>query len=435
MAHPVVVQDATLRQFAQSFAGVFSLPQWKYFVIVLLGLLHCEAARTLSGMLRPVAVTATVSGLSRFLKRAPWSVADLTAARTARFKAQVAAEVAQAHASQRAERPRRRGRPCETVVTGFLIQDDSTHVKRYAEAMEGQGWHNATTERKSMPGHSLFQSVYCLLGRELPLTPERYRQQSVCEQEGVPFLSKVDLAVRAIQTFEPPPDTQTHVLVDSWYVNQAVWRATRQRNWDLTGGLKSNRQVRQTLPGGQRVWLKVTAYAADLTADAFQPVIWPNQEGGQQVYGHLLRTRVKKLGACQLLVVKFTPDAPVSQYRYWVTSRLDDILAEVVAAVATRWTIETLFADRKELMGSDQYQIRSAQAIVRFWALALCLYQYLDEQRARLRNERQQLVTLGEARTWVRQRHADLLLDWLAPQFATGATPAQVRIRLKPALA
>ena len=435
MAQPVMVQDATLRQFAGSLAGVFSLPQWKYFVIVLLGLLHGDAAHTLSGMLRQVAIRATVSGLSRFLKRAPWSVAALTAAREARFKAQVAAEIAQAHAAQRAQRPRRPGRPGETVVTGFLILDDSTHVKRYAAAMEGQGWHYSTTEQCRMPGHSLFQSVYCLLGRQLPLTPQLYRQQTVCEQEGVPFQSKVAMAVQTIQTFEPPQETHTHVLVDAWYVNKAVWRATRQRHWDLTGGLKSNRQIRQTLPDGQRVWLKVAEYAAGLAADDFQPVLWPNQEGGQLVWGHLLRTRVKKLGACQVLVVKFAPDAPPSQFRYWVTSRLADTLAEVVAAVAMRWTIEVLFADLKELLGSDQYQIRSAQAIVRFWALALCLYQYLDEQRVRLRQERQQPVTLGEARTWVRQRHADLLLDWLALQFAAGATADQVRKRLEPALA
>lgn len=60
-----------MRQFVQSFAGVFSLPQWKYLVIVLLGLLHGNAARTLSGILRQVAITATISGLRRYLKRAP----------------------------------------------------------------------------------------------------------------------------------------------------------------------------------------------------------------------------------------------------------------------------------------------------------------------------------------------------------------------------
>lgn len=435
MAQPVIVQDATLRQFARSLAGVFSQPQRKYFVIVLLGLLHCDAAHTLSGILRQVAITATVSGLSRFLKSAPWSVAALTAAREARFKAQVAAEIAQAHAEQRAQRPRRPGRPCETVVTGFLILDDSTHVKRYATAMEGQGWHHATTEQCRMPGHSLFQSVYCLLGRELPLTPQLYRQQTVCEQEGVPFQSKVAMAVQTLQTFEPPEATHTHVLVDSWYVNKPLWQAARQRAWDITGGLKSNRQLRQLRSDGQRVWVKAADYAAGLADADFQPVIWPNQQGGQRVYGHLVRTRVKKLGACQVLVVKFTPDAPPSQCRYWVTSRLDGALEEVVAAVAMRWAIEALFADLKELMGSDQYQVRSAQAIIRFWALALCLHQYLDEQRVRLRRERQQPVTLGEARTWVRQRHADLVLDWLALQFAAGATTDQVRKRLQPALA
>jgi hypothetical protein len=164
-------------------------------------------------------------------------------------------------------------------------------------------------------------------------------------------------------------------------------------------------------------------------------VLWPNQEGGQLVWGHLLRTRIKKLGACQVLVVTFVPDAPPSQFRYWVTSRLDYTLEEVVAAVATRWAIEAWFADLKELMSSDQYQVRSAQAIVYFWALTLCLYQYLDEQRVRLRREHQQPVTLGQTHTWVRQHHGDLLLEWLAPQLAANATANQAPRQLEPARA
>jgi hypothetical protein len=51
--------------------------------------------------------------------------------------------------------------------------------------------------------------------------------------------------------------------------------------------------------------------------------------------------------------------------------------------MALRWTVETLFADFKELMGSDQYQLHSAEAILRFWALGLCLYQFLDSLRHR----------------------------------------------------
>ncbi len=153
---------------------------WKYFVTVLVGLLHCDAAHTLSGLLRQVAIAMSVSGLSRFLKSLAWSTETLTVVRQERFNAQVVGEVAEAH----------------------------------------------------------------------------------------------------------------------------------------------------------------------------------------------VRTKVKKLGACQVMIVKPTPK---SQYRYWVTSRLHDTLDQVVAAVATRWTNESLCADFKELMGSDQYQIRSARAIVHFWALSLCL--------------------------------------------------------------
>jgi hypothetical protein len=305
----------------------------------------------------------------------------LTEQRQKHFNAVVAPEVAQAHAEQRAQQPRKRGRRRQTVVTGYLALDDSTCVQAYARKMEGQGWHYSSSDKRSMPGHSLFQSVYCLLGRQMPLTPHMYRQKAVCEQEGVPFQSKIDLAVHEIETFNPPPDTHTHVLADSWYVAKQVWRAVRQRGWDFTGGLKANRQLRISLADGQRMWQRVDQYAAGLAPDDFQPVFWPSQEGGRQVYGHLVRTRIKKLGACQVLIIKWEPDASPAATRYWVTSRLDDSLEQVVAAAAMRWTIETLFADLKELMGADHYQVRSAQAILRFWALGLFLYQYLDEQR------------------------------------------------------
>jgi hypothetical protein len=435
MAHLVLLQTTSLRQYMQMACDVFSLPQWKYFVTVLVGLLRCDETRTLSGILRQVAVERTLSGLSRFLKRAPWSIEVLTGKRQQHFNLLVASEVVQAHAEQRAQRPRKRGRRRQTVVTGYLALDDSTCVQAYARKMEGQGWHYSSSDKRSMPGHSLFQSVYCLLGRQLPLTPRLYRQKAVCEQEAVPFQSKIDLAVSEIENFDPPPDTHTHVLVDSWYVAKRVWQAVRQRGWDFTGGLKSNRHLRITLADGQRLWLRVDQYAAGLTPDDFQPVCWPSQDGGRLVYGHLIRTRIKKLGACQVLIVRFAADAPLSETRYWVTSCLQDSLEQVVGAAAMRWTIETLFADFKELMGADHYQVRSAQAILRFWALGLFLYQYLDEQRVHLQRERGLHVTMGDTRTWVRQQHADLLLTWIVHQAANGASAAQIQHRLRPALA
>jgi len=434
MAQPIIIQDSTLRNYLKAFQPVFGIPQWKYFVTVLMGLIHCQASRTLSGLLRKVSVLVTVSGLSRFLISPAWDYDELAKARYAFFCAEVAPIVVQAHAMQQSEQPKRKGRPSPTVVTGYLILDDSTHVKRYAKKMSGLGWHYSSTDQRSMPGHSLFQGVYVVEGHQYPLSPRMYRQKTICEREGVPFQSKVDLAEKVIREFEPLPDTCTHVLIDSWYVNKRIWKAVKGRKWHLTGGLKKNHKLRVANPEGEKAWMQVDAYAATLPQEAFRPVIWPNQEGGQTVYAHLVRTKVKKLGACQVLIVKTSADDPAEKARFYVTTRLNDTLEQVVQAMALRWTVETLFADFKELMGSDQYQLHSAEAIIRFWALGLCLYQYLDSLRHLLKKMSQQEFTLGETLNWVRERNEHLLLKWIFHQVRDGATVQEILECSAPAL-
>jgi hypothetical protein len=96
--------------------------------------------------------------------------------------------------------------------------------------------------------------------------------------------------------------------------------------------------------------------------------------------------------------------------------------------------VETLFADFKELMGSDQYQLHSAEAIVRFWALGLCLYQYLDSLRHRLKRVYQHDVTLGETLNWVRERNEQHKLHWICRQVGRGASAEQILACSTPAL-
>lgn len=434
MAQLIINQDATLRNYLEAFRSIFSAPQWKYFETILMGLLHCDGSKTLSGIMRQVAVVVTMSGLSRFLISSAWSVAALEEVRYRQFCAQVQPRIEQAHREQKEERVRRRGRPQPTVVTGYLIMDDSTHAKRYYQKIEsGLGRHFSSTERKTVNGHSLFQAVYVVAEHQHPLTPVMYCQKAVCEQNGQAFFSKVDLAVQTVEALEPLPGTHTHVLVDSWYLSKRLWKAVRRRHWDLTGGLKSNRPIRLEDSLGIVTWPTVSEYAATLDAEDFQAVLWPNQNGGQIVYAHLLRTRVKKLGACQMLIIREKQNDPHSSTRFFATTRLKDTLEQVVDAAAKRWTVETLFADFKELMGSDQYQLHSAEAIRRFWALGLCLYQYLDSVRQRLQRLENRHVSLGEARVWVTTRHQDRQLDWICHQVKQGARPAVIKQALCPA--
>jgi hypothetical protein len=434
MPQPVHIRDVRLTQYLRVFSSAFSLPQWKYFVTVLLGLLHCDERRSLSALLRHVVVGVTIFGVCHFMCVAPWSVDRLTAVRQAYFYEQMAPVVTAAHLELRAQQPRRRGRRKRTVVTGYLILDDSTHAKRYARAQQGLGLHYSSVEKCVVNGHSLFQSVYLLAGRLLPLTPRLYRRRETCEAEGLPFASKIDLAYQEVTTFTPPPDTHTHLLIDAWYTAKRIWRAALARGWDVTAGLKSNRVMRRIDPDGTRRWLTVREYAASLSAADFRKVIWPTEEGDKVVYAHLVRTWVRKLGPCQVLIVKLDPDDGPEQTRYWVTSRLEDALEQVVGHAAQRWDIEVLFADFKELVGSDHYQVRSAQGIVRFWALGWCLVQFLDEVRATHYHLTGERLTLGQARERVREAHQKGLLDWIFDQVQAGATRAEIRQALEPAM-
>ena len=433
MRVPIICLDHRLSQFAATFRGCFSRPQYRYFVIVLLALMLCHELRTLTGLLRQVVAAVSLSGLSRFFAKAPWSTTEVAQTWYRRFDAQVAPLVQAEHIRQRAARPTRRGRPAATVVTGYLIGDDSTVEKRRGQKMAGLGKHYSTTAGTQVVGHSLVQGLYVVEGRRCPLAPQLYRQQAVCATEGVPFRSKIDLMEDQIRTFTPLAGTRTHVLLDSWYAAKRIWKVARARHFQITTGLKSNRQLRIADPEAAQGWRwqSLADYAASLTEADYQRVTWPSQgDDPRQVWVHVVQTRVRKLYRCQIMIGREALDAPLAQTRYWASSDLTAEVTTLVEYLAVRWEIEVLFADCKELLGLDQYQVMSATALVRFWTLVMAAYLFLDEERARLRQSWQRHVTLGEVRREVQRVHWSHLITWMHQQFLAGATPQTVFERL-----
>ena len=433
MRVPIICLDHRLSQFATSFRGCFSTPQYRYFVIVLLALMLCQELRTLTGLLRQVVAQATLAGLSRFLAKAPWSATEVAKTCRTRFDTQVAPLVQVEQARQRATRSKRRGRPKAPVVIGYLIGDDSTVEKRRGKKMGGLGKHYSTTAGTQVVGHSLVQGLYVVQGRRCPLEPQLYRQKAVCAAEGKPFKSKIELMEECIRAFTPLAGTVTHVLLDSWYAAKRIWKAARERHFHISTGLKSNRHLRVAdpeAPKGWR-WQSLRDYAAGLTEADYQEVAWPSHgEEARTVWVHVVQTRVKKLYRCQLLVVRETLDGPLEQVRYFASSDLDADVTTLVGHLAVRWEVEVLFADCKELLGLDHYQVMSAAAIVRFWTLVMVAYLFLDEERARLRAVWQRHVTLGEARREVQRVHWCHLITWMHQQFVAGATPQTLFERL-----
>jgi DDE superfamily endonuclease len=423
MPQPIICLDEEVCHFAERFRSLFSKPQYQYFVTVLLGLMECEGRRTLCGVLREVGQSPSLSGLSRFLSDAPWSQEAVVASWQRHFRAEMQPLVEAQWEQQRQQQPKRRGRPKQPLVTGYVIGDDSTMSKPKGRKMEGLGRHHSTTAHQRIVGHSLVQGLYVLLDRTCPLAPQLYRQAKVCEAEKVPFQSKIELMKTLIREFEPVDGTKTHILLDSWYCAKCLWQAARERDFLITTGIKSNRWVRvadETAPHGWR-WQKLSDYAAQLSESDFVPLPWPR--GGKMVWVHVVTTSVRKLYRCQVIIVRHSLDAPLSQTRYWASSDLEADPATLLAHIAARWEIEIFFEDGKEELGLDHYQVMSASALLRFWTLAMLAYVFLEEEQQRLRVLWQRPVSIGEARREIQRRHRRCLLEWLHRQFLSGVHP------------
>jgi hypothetical protein len=427
MPKPIVCLSEQLRQFAEIFRSCFSQRQWKYFVIVLLGLIECEERKTMSGLLRVIGEQVSLCGLSRFLNKWHWSPADVAQSWLLHFRQRLAALVQTEHSCLRTQQPKHIGRPKQTVVTGFLIFDDSVHHKPKGQKIRGLGYHYSNTEEKVVAGHCLFTGLYVLLGQRCPLEPKLYCQKNTCAQEQQPFQSKVAMAVEEIKNFEPVPNTHTHVLLDSWYHCKQVRRAAQKRGWQLSDALKSNRTMRLIADDGTRTWLKLSVYAAGLTREDWCEVTWPSAEGGQKMYAHLVVTWIRKLGPTLLLITCHDPQEPLKTVRYWGSTILDLDAQALVDILAVRWEIETFFEYQKDLLGSDHYQVMTRQAVLRFWTLTACLLCFLDEQRLQSQD---QALTCGDVRRTIQNEHRLNLLLWLETRFRDGLSVEQIRCQL-----
>lgn len=427
MPKPIVCLSTQLDQYLEAFRSCFSKRQWKYFVIVLLGLIECEERKTMSGLLRVVSERISLSGLSRFMNKWSWSTSAVAQTWQKRFRQRMTPLVQTEHACLKEERPKSIGRPNATVVTGYLIFDDSVHSKPKGRLMGGLDQHYSNTEKKVVTGHCLLTGLYSILKQRCPLPVWLYRQKSVCEQEGAPFLSKIDNAISDIQCFEPVANTHTHVLVDGWYHCKPVRKSAQQRGWDLSGGFKSNRVMRLTKPDGSREWLKLSDFAARLGLSDWQEVIWPSEQGGQKIYAHLICSWIRKLGPTLVLITCHHPEKPLKTVRYWGSTTLNFMAQELVNVLAIRWEIETFFEYEKDLFGNDHYQLMTSQAILRFWTLTACMMYFLEEQRGMAIDQK---LTCGDVRKIIQHEQCMNLLYWLEERFKAGCSSEQISSQL-----
>lgn len=433
MPHPIVCQDERLRQYLQSFQALFSRPQYKHFVTVLMALLLSLEGYTLSHLKHTISGRKSLSSLSRFFSSSPWNHQLVIQYNYNRFCRMMQPRIEQACQIMLAKQQKKRGRRSTPLVIGYLIGDDSTMFKAKGMKMQGLGKHYSTTHEKPVTGHSLVQCLYTALGRSCPLEPLLYQQKKTAEKEDIPFISKIDLMIQQIQNFIPPSGTITHILLDSWYSAKKIWKAARDRGFHITTGLRCNRSLRipcENDPKGWK-WQKLSDYVASLPKSSYQLCSKPRNPE-QKVWVHVIDTRVKKLYRCKLVIVRKDLDDPVSKARFWASSDLSADVQMLLTHISMRWEIEVFFSDAKELLGIDQYQLMTTIALLRYWSICWITFSFLEEIRYELKQQKYQkvgenqeeypcqLATLGQARKEVQKTHQKLFLKWVYQQAFSG---------------
>jgi hypothetical protein len=310
-------------------------------------------------------------------------------------------------------------------------------LKAKGVKMQGLGKHYSTTHEKPVIGHSLVQCLSTVLGRCCPLEPLLYQQKKTVEKEDISFMSKIDLIIQQIQNFTPPSGTMTHILLDSWYSAKKIWKAARDRGFQITTGLRCNRSLRVPCdndPKGWK-WQKLSDYAASLSESMYQLCSNPRNPE-KKVWVHVVDTRVRKLYRCKLIIIRQNIDDPLSEVRYWASSDLAADVQTLLGHISTRWEIEIFFGDTKELLGIDQYQLMTTTALLRYWTVCWIAFSFLEEIRDELKQQKHQKegenqenrkdhpVTLGQARKEVQKTHQKLFLEWIYQQAFSG-TPVE----------
>lgn len=286
-------------------------------------------------------------------------------------------------------------KPLVSASPRLLLALDDTPTPRYGPHVQGAGVHHNPT-----PGPAgsafVYGHVWVVLGllathpswgvMALPLLARLYVRAkdltSIDPWHRPPFRTKLALAVELVQwavTWLGQWGKPLWLVADGAYAKAALLKPLKQLGVTVVSRLRKDAAL-STLPGprpaGQRGRRRVYGERRlDLAKRAGQRRGW--QTATFRLYGAVTRKRYKTFRATwrpaggEIRVVLV--DEPHGWRAYFSTDPAASV-ADILTAVADRFSLETAFRDVKEVVGAGQQQVRFVWANV--GSFHLCLWTY-----------------------------------------------------------
>jgi len=251
------------------------------------------------------------------------------------------------------------------------------------------------------------------------------------------FRTKLDLAIELVEAAIAHKLPFGVVLFDSWYLASDVVKVLRRRKKDWISILKKNRNLETNSfvlkeADGKRIplegpHLQVAALVPLIPATAYRPLI----VGDKTYWTFTLAVRLPELGKVRL-VISFEQADLTGTYAVLITNRADWTAQRIIATYLERWPIETFYQDGKELLGLDEYQMRTAKAIQKHWCLVFVAYSllHLECLPPSLTKSRLPLKTIGEACRQQAQALIEALILQTHARLQQGQTAADIFAQL-----
>lgn len=356
MLEAIVQRNDSLNNFVSAFREAFkNSPQYRHFQAYILGLVIYLGSKNLAGLSRAIPAGKSACSMYRFMAQMDWDMEQVE---------QIRWEMLNRRTRRALQAAGRRDRP----VPMFLAIDDSL-VEKTGKQMDGVDYHYSHSAGQTVLGHVWVTAHLVVLGQSYPVSWKLYRRQAMCEEQGVEFLSKPELAQAILREFEPLPGTQTYVLTDSWYPSQDILDLCAERGFFYISAVKSNRKFKAS---GHN--LQVKQWVQSLPRRAFDLVtvntacykVWSST--GRLSSGHHVRLVADRVVGNR-------------QWRYLVSTDLSLSPQTIISYYLARWEVENFYRVAKQSLGWGDYQMRDLLAIERHVLLMMVAHAYLEIRR------------------------------------------------------
>jgi hypothetical protein len=385
----IVHNSPKICAFFDSLNLDLSKPQRQHMLNLMDALLVCEDTKTLAALQRQFIEAPDVSNVADYLRISPWQAA---AGRAAIRASQVSWVVAQAE---------RRNLP--KVL--YINLDDS---------LEPVDWfHDHTESTRTRP---VFKNALCYLEATLGIgtlvvtvdlrlylrakTVRRLNRHRSPGQR-IPFRSKNSLARAILEDLRPwlPKGWAICVQFDSWYASEQLINYVHRQGWQVTCGLKHNRQLNGT---------RIDQIASALRHKRYIQIRVTAADGKKRRF-YVRQTSGRLENIPFEVRVFFSKRHPREKSpAYFMSTDLTRSAQAALQGYSGRWSCETVNFYLKSQLGLADFRVQSYEAVDKYLVVVLLTWAYVE--RRFVLECSPQIKTYGDLIRRHRDEHA---VDWL----------------------